>query len=57
MPTETDLLMLAAELDRTDSEARAYALSHDAELDACEYVREWASREAFAFAISEQEGN
>ena len=50
MPTETDLLILAAELDRSDSEARAYALSHEARESECEYLRNWV-RDAYTAAL------
>lgn len=57
MPTETDLLILAAELDRADHEARVYALSHDAELEALAYVRGWVLHADKGAARKDEGGN
>lgn len=39
---ETDLLILAAEIERSDTQARELAQSEYAEREALEYVRTWA---------------
>ena len=40
--SETELLMLAAEIERADHEARERAQSEDSERETLEYVRTWA---------------
>lgn len=43
---ETDLLILAAEIERSDTQARERAQSEYAERETLEYVRTWALESA-----------
>ena len=45
---ETDLLILAAEIERSDTQARERAQSESAERETLEYVRTWVRDSAFA---------